>query len=172
MIRGPLHNRGTDALCGACGEPFPCPTGIAIYEAVKRELEHPTSTETRRQSGTILLFQDDPELIDMLAFALKRAGLESIAAHDGPTALRLFEEQQPGLVVLNIKKFPDGFSGLDVLKKLRQHSQVPIIVLTGMDSEEDKVRALEAGADDYMTRPFSHLELIARIRTQLRRTAR
>ncbi len=117
----------------------------------------------------ILLVDDDRELIDLLAFALKRAGLEPIAAHDARAAVRVFEERQPDLVVLDINL--GGSSGLDVLKELRRRSQLPVIMLTALDSEEDKVRGLEAGADDYLTKPFSHRELIARIRAQLRRSA-
>jgi len=117
----------------------------------------------------ILLVDDDRELIDLLAFALKRAGLEPIAAHDARAAVRIFEERQPDLVVLDINL--GASSGLDVLKELRPRSQLPVIMLTALDSEEDKVRGLEAGADDYLTKPFSHRELVARIRAQLRRSA-
>ena len=116
----------------------------------------------------ILLVDDDRELIDLLAFALRRAGLEPIAAHDADTALRLYSERQPDLVVLDINL--GASSGLEVLRELRRRSQLPVIMLTALDSEEDKVRGLEAGADDYLTKPFSHRELIARIRAQLRRS--
>jgi len=116
----------------------------------------------------ILLVDDDRELIDLLAFALKRAGFEPVAAYDGTSALRLFEERQPDLVVLDINL--GASNGLDVLKDLRRRTQLPVIMLTALDSEEDKVRGLEGGADDYLTKPFSHRELIARIRAQLRRS--
>ena len=116
----------------------------------------------------ILLVDDDRELIDLLAFALKRAGLEPIAAHDATAALRQYEEREPDLVVLDINL--GASSGLDVLKELRRRGQLPVIMLTALDSEEDKVRGLELGADDYLTKPFSHRELIARIRAQLRRS--
>ncbi|HEX8968186.1 MAG TPA: response regulator transcription factor [Chloroflexota bacterium] len=116
----------------------------------------------------VLLVDDDRELIDLLAFALRRAGLDPIAAHDAPSALRLFEERHPDLVVLDINL--GASSGLDVLRDLRRRAALPVIMLTALDSEEDKVRGLEAGADDYLTKPFSHRELIARIRAQLRRS--
>lgn len=116
----------------------------------------------------ILLVDDDRELIELLAFALKRAGLEPLAAHDASGAIRVFEEREPDLVVLDINL--GASSGLDVLKDLRRRSQLPVIMLTALDSEEDKVRGLETGADDYLTKPFSHRELIARIRAQLRRS--
>jgi len=115
----------------------------------------------------ILLVDDDRELIDLLAFALRRAGLDPIAAHDGTSALRQFDERTPELVVLDINLGTS--SGLDVLKELRRRSAVPVIMLTALDSEEDKVRGLDTGADDYLTKPFSHRELIARIKAQLRR---
>jgi two-component system response regulator VicR len=118
----------------------------------------------------ILLVDDDRELIDLLAFALKRSGLEPLAAYDAASALRMFEQRQPDLVVLDINL--GASSGLDVLKQLRQRATLPVIMLTALDSEEDKVRGLEAGADDYLTKPFSHRELIARIRAQLRRSGR
>jgi DNA-binding response OmpR family regulator len=116
---------------------------------------------------SILLVDDDRELIDLLAFALKRVGLDPVSAHDSPSALRMFEERKPDLVVLDINL--GASSGLDVLKEMRRRSSLPVIMLTALDSEEDKVRGLEAGADDYLTKPFSHRELIARIRAQLRR---
>ncbi len=116
----------------------------------------------------ILLVDDDRELIDLLAFALKRAGLEPLAAYDAQTAVRLFDEKRPDLAILDINL--GGSSGLEVLRALRRRSQLPVIMLTALDSEEDKVRGLELGADDYLTKPFSHRELIARIRAQLRRS--
>lgn len=116
----------------------------------------------------ILLVDDDRELIDLLAFALRRAGLEPLAAHDGAAAIRQVADREPDLLVLDINL--GAFSGLDVLKEVRRTSAaLPVIMLTALDSEEDKVRGLEAGADDYLTKPFSHRELIARIRAQLRR---
>jgi len=116
----------------------------------------------------ILLVDDDRELIDVLAFALRRAGLEPIPAHDAPAALRLFKERHPDLVVLDINL--GASKGFDVLKELRRRAALPVIMLTALDSEDDKVRGLEAGADDYLTKPFSHRELIARIRAHLRRS--
>ena len=116
----------------------------------------------------ILLVDDDRELVDLLAFALKRAGLEPIPAHDAAAALRVFDERRPDLVVLDINL--GASSGLEVLKEIRRRSQLPVIMLTALDSEEDKVRGLDLGADDYLTKPFSHRELIARIRAQLRRS--
>jgi two-component system response regulator VicR len=115
----------------------------------------------------ILVVDDDRDHIDLLAFALRRAGLTPVPAYDQPTALELFETQRPDLVVLDINL--GVWDGLDLLKELRRRSQVPVLMLTGRDAEDDKVRGLELGADDYLTKPFSHRELVARIHVQLRR---
>jgi two-component system response regulator VicR len=116
----------------------------------------------------VLLVDDDRDLMDLLVWGVKRAGLEALPAYDGPTGLRLFKERQPDLVVLDINL--GGPNGLEVLKELRQHSQVPVIMLTALDSEDDKVRGLQQGADDYVTKPFSLRELMARINAHLRRS--
>jgi len=113
----------------------------------------------------ILLVDDDRELVDLLAFALRRSGLRPLPSYDGPMALELFEENRPDLVVLDVNL--GASNGLDVLKSLRVRSTVPVM-LTASDAEEDKVRGLNLGADDYLTKPFSHRELIARIQAQLR----
>lgn len=119
----------------------------------------------------VLIVDDDRDLTDLLHFAFKRAGLLAVVAHDPPSALRAFDREQPELVVLDINL--GGSSGLDLLRELRRlGSTVPILMLTALGSEDDKVRGLELGADDYITKPFSHRELVARVRTHLRRTGR
>jgi DNA-binding response OmpR family regulator len=118
----------------------------------------------------ILLVDDDRELVELLAFSLRRAGLEPIAAHDAADALRCFEQHHPEVVVLDINLEASG--GTEVVKQLRQRGAARVIILSALQSEEHKVRALEAGADDYVTKPFSHRELIARIRAHLRRSSR
>ncbi|MGH2498963.1 MAG: response regulator transcription factor, partial [Candidatus Limnocylindria bacterium] len=115
----------------------------------------------------VLLVDDDRELVGMLEFAFGRAGLTTLAAHDAPTALARFEREQPDIVVLDIHL--GAWNGLEVLKDIRRRSDVPIILLTALDSEEDKLRGLSLGADDYVTKPFSHRELIGRITARLRR---
>ena len=116
---------------------------------------------------SILIVDDDRELLDLLQFALKRAGLAAVGAVDEPSALRLHETEHPELIVLDLNL--GAWNGLDILQQIRRRDQVPVIVLTARDAEEDKVKALEMGADDYVTKPFSPRELIARIRAQLRR---
>src|SRR5437870_2370313 len=152
-MAGTSASRVQSAVARRCGSR--CPRSPA---------RHMTTVRAVR----ILLVDDDRELIDLLAFALKRAGLDPIGTHDAVTALRLFDDRKPDLVVLDINL--GASSGLEVLRDLRRRSQLPVIMLTALDSEEDKVRGLESGADDYLTKPFSHRELIARIRAQLRRS--
>ena len=118
----------------------------------------------------ILTVDDDRELIELLGFGLRRAGFTQIVAYDAPSALERFREQAPDLIVLDLNLA--GWDGMDVLRRIRNESDIPIIVLTGRYEEDDRVRGLEMGADDYVVKPFSHRELIARIRAQLRRRHR
>ncbi|MGH2353440.1 MAG: response regulator transcription factor [Chloroflexota bacterium] len=115
----------------------------------------------------VLICDDDRDLVELVAFALKRAGFEVVRAHESATALQLIQDEQPDLAVLDVNL---GYtSGFDLLRQIRRTNQLPVIMLTARDAEEDKVRGLELGADDYVVKPFSYRELIARIRTNLRR---
>ena len=128
-------------------------------------------TAGRRGSGDlkVLIVDDDRELTDLLQFAFQRAGFTPVIAHDSPGTLRLFEAERPDLVVLDVNL--GMWNGFDILKELRRSSdRVPIVMLTALDAEDDKIKGLELGADDYVTKPFSHRELIARVRAHLRRT--
>ncbi|SES20882.1 response regulator transcription factor [Corynebacterium cystitidis] len=116
---------------------------------------------------TILIVEDEESLADPLAYLLRKEGFEAIVAPDGPTALDEFNANEVDLVLLDLML--PGMSGTDVCKQLRAVSQVPIIMVTARDSEIDKVVGLELGADDYVTKPYSSRELIARIRAVLRR---
>jgi two-component system response regulator VicR len=118
----------------------------------------------------ILVVEDDRDLVDLLNFALRRAGFGVQMAHDVPTALRLLEQSHHDLAILDVNL--GGGSGLEVLKDLRRRSEIPVIMLTGRHAEDDKVLAFELGADDYVVKPFSHRELIARVRAQFRRHGR
>jgi two-component system response regulator VicR len=115
----------------------------------------------------LLIVDDDRDLVDLLAFSLDRAGFETVAAHDAPSAIGLIKSERPNLVVLDINL--GAWNGLELLKELRAGSQIPVILLTARGREEDKVSGLDLGADDYVTKPFSHRELAARIRAVLRR---
>jgi two-component system response regulator RegX3 len=115
----------------------------------------------------VLLVDDDQDLLDLLAFALNRAGFTVATAAEPQEALEALDGGHPDLAVLDLNLGPA--SGFDVLKALRERTKIPVIMLTGRDAEDDKVLGLELGADDYMTKPFSHRELIARIQVHLKR---
>ncbi len=118
---------------------------------------------------TILIVEDEESLADPLAFLLRKEGFDVIIAGDGPTALVEFEKNDIDIVLLDLML--PGMSGTDVCRQLRLTSSVPVIMVTARDSEIDKVVGLELGADDYVTKPYSSRELIARIRAVLRRGA-
>ena len=115
----------------------------------------------------ILVVDDDLALADILVFALRRAGFDVLLAHEGRSGIALFTKQNPDLVILDWM-LPD-IDGLEVCKQLRSTSSVPIIMLTVRQADDDVVSALEAGADEYINKPFSPRQLIARIRALLRR---
>jgi DNA-binding response OmpR family regulator len=115
----------------------------------------------------ILLVDDDHDLLAVTAFALQQAGFMVIKTRDGASALEAFVREEPDLAVLDINM--PHMNGFELAKQIRQRSQVPLIMLTVRSEEEDVVRALSLGADDFLTKPFSPRILIARIRALLRR---
>jgi two-component system response regulator RegX3 len=115
----------------------------------------------------ILIVEDEKSLSEPLAFLLEREGYEVKVAKDGPSALRAFDHRGADLVLLDLML--PGIPGTEVCREIRTHSQVPIIMLTAKDSEVDIVVGLELGADDYITKPYSTRELLARMRAVLRR---
>jgi len=117
----------------------------------------------------ILIVEDEPSLAEPLAFLLEREGYETLVAGDGRTALAEFDAGGIDLVLLDLML--PGLPGTEVCRELRMRSTVPIIMLTAKDSEVDIVVGLELGADDYVTKPYSSRELLARIRAVLRRRA-
>ncbi|MCW1918213.1 response regulator transcription factor [Rhodobacter sp. KR11] len=117
----------------------------------------------------ILLVDDDPRLRDLVRLALERAGHAVILAADGRTALTHATREAPDLVILDIG-LPE-MDGLETCRRLRAGSDVPILFLTARDDEIDRVLGFEMGADDYVTKPFSPRELVARVRAILKRTA-
>jgi two-component system, OmpR family, response regulator RegX3 len=118
---------------------------------------------------TVLLVEDEESITTPLAEALSREGFEPVIARTAAEALELGASRSPDLVLLDLG-LPDG-SGLDVCRELRARSSVPVIMLTARGEETDRVVGLEVGADDYVVKPFSAREVIARIRAVLRRTA-
>ncbi|MCC6269874.1 MAG: response regulator transcription factor [Microbacteriaceae bacterium] len=115
----------------------------------------------------ILLVEDERSLREPLAFLLEREGYRVTMAKDGPGALEAFDHDNPDLILLDLML--PGLSGTEVCRQIRTHSNVPIIMLTAKDSEVDIVVGLELGADDYVTKPYSSRELLARMRAVLRR---
>lgn len=115
----------------------------------------------------ILIADDDLELLALIGFTLTQSGFAVVKAGDGITALRVFSQEAPDLVLLDINM--PGASGFDVCARIREQSRVPVMMLTARGEEEDLVKALELGADDYLNKPFSPRTLIARVKALLRR---
>jgi len=115
----------------------------------------------------ILVVDDDLELAGLIGYALRQAGYLVIEAADGVAALAAFERESPALVILDVNL--PRLSGLEVCRRIRNASRVPIMMLTVRNAEEDQVQALDLGANDYLTKPFSPRTLLARVRALLRR---
>jgi DNA-binding response OmpR family regulator len=117
-----------------------------------------------------LIVDDDRVLADVVAFTLRREGFQISLAHDGAAALRLWAEEQPDLIVLDVNMpGPDGFA---VCRRIREQADTPILLLTVRGEEDDIVHGLELGADDYITKPFSPRQLVARAHAVLRRASK
>jgi len=119
--------------------------------------------------GTIVVVEDDPNIADLLDMYLRREGYRVLQASDGRYGLEIIGRERPKLVVLDIG-LPGELDGLDVCRQLRTTSDVPVLILTARHDEIDRVLGLELGADDYVTKPFSPREIVARVRAILRRT--
>jgi DNA-binding response OmpR family regulator len=119
---------------------------------------------------TILVVDDEPKIATLARDYLEHAGFAVLTAGDGPSALSTIRQRRPDLVVLDLGL--PGLDGLDVTRELRRNSTIPIVMLTARDDELDKLLGLELGADDYLTKPFSPRELVARVRAVLRRADR
>ena len=115
----------------------------------------------------ILVVDDEESLRTLLSISLSHKGFEVFTAEDGPSGLKIFESFHPDLIVLDIML--PGFDGLELLSKIRQRSEVYVIMLTAKTEETDKIVGLTVGADDYMAKPFSPRELVARIKAAFRR---
>ncbi|MEC9285727.1 MAG: response regulator transcription factor [Pseudomonadota bacterium] len=115
----------------------------------------------------VLVVDDDAHIRDVVCFALRREGFEAVEASTGRTAIQKFETEQPDLVVLDVL-MPEG-DGIAVCEQIRQSSAAPIIFLSSKDAEADRIKGLDIGGDDYVTKPFSVRELVARVKAHLRR---
>ncbi len=122
------------------------------------------------EEKTVLIVEDEKNIVDILRFNLERKGYRTLEAYDGEDGLRKAREEKPDLILLDIML--PKMIGFDVCAALRKEGDsVPIILLTAREEEDDKVRGLEMGADDYITKPFSMREVVARVEANIRRTA-
>ncbi len=122
------------------------------------------------RTKTVLIVEDEKNIVDILRFNLQREGYATLEAYDGADGLSIAQTQNPDLILLDVML--PKMNGFDVCKTLRsQGNNVPVIILTAREEESDKVLGLEIGADDYITKPFSIRELIARVGANIRRTA-
>ena len=117
----------------------------------------------------ILVVDDEKPISDIIKFNLEKEGYEVVVAYDGEAALEQVEAENPDLIILDLML--PKIDGLEVAKRVRAKHTMPIIMVTAKDSELDKVLGLELGADDYVTKPFSNRELVARVKANLRRQA-
>ncbi len=117
----------------------------------------------------ILVADDEKEIVELEELYLKEAGYEVFKAYDGKMALRLLAEENIDLLILDVMM--PGLDGVKVCKKMRETEKIPVIMVSAKGQEMDKIAGLQAGADDYMVKPFSPLELVARVKSQLRRAA-
>lgn len=117
----------------------------------------------------VLIIEDEPALSESIQYSLEREGYEVRTADDGAVGIELVRKHSPDLVLLDLML--PSMSGLDVLRAIRTQSTVPVIIVTARDAEPDKVAGLELGADDYVTKPFSMRELVARVGANMRRSA-
>ena len=116
-----------------------------------------------------MIVEDQPQVIRLVTEVLRTVGYDVIAASNGETAIEMTAMEQPALILLDIM-FPQGPDGFEACRHIRQFSDVPIIMLTAKAKENDKLSGFDAGADDYLTKPFNAKELVARVRAVLRRT--
>ncbi len=123
--------------------------------------------EIEKDAKTILIVDDEQPIIDILVYNLKKEGYRTIEANDGITAVNMALEQKPDLILLDIML--PKLDGLSVCKRIKNSYNVPILMLTAKDGEIDKILGLELGADDYITKPFSVRELVARVKANLRK---
>jgi DNA-binding response OmpR family regulator len=125
---------------------------------------------TGAQDETILVVDDDRKIVELVTLYLKKEGYRVLQAYDGTTALELARAEHPSLAILDLML--PGVNGLVICRTLQSESQTPVIMLTARSTEEDRMRGLDLGADDYVVKPFSPRELVSRVRAVLRRVHR
>jgi DNA-binding response OmpR family regulator len=124
--------------------------------------------EVAEGNGTIVVIEDDPSIADLVDMYLRREGFRVVQATSGEAGLEAMAREHPRLVVVDVG-LPERMDGLEVCRTIRATSDIPVVILTARDTEIDRILGLELGADDYVTKPFSPRELVARIRAILRR---
>jgi DNA-binding response OmpR family regulator len=121
------------------------------------------------QHGTVVVIEDDPHIADLVDLYLRRDGYRVLLARDGEHGLTLINQEEPWIVILDVG-LPGQLDGFDVCRRIRAKGNLPVLFLTARDDEVDRILGLELGADDYLVKPFSPRELVARVRAILRRT--
>ena len=121
------------------------------------------------QHGTVVVIEDDPHIADLVDLYLRRDGYRVLLARDGAQGLSLIGQEEPWIVILDVG-LPGELDGFDVCRRIRAEGNLPVLFLTARDDEVDRILGLELGADDYLVKPFSPRELVARVRAILRRT--
>jgi DNA-binding response OmpR family regulator len=121
------------------------------------------------ENGTVIVIEDDPHIADLVDLYLRRDGFRVLLSRDGEEGLALVKREDPWIVILDVG-LPGTRDGFDVCREIRAQSTLPVLFLTARDDEVDRVLGLELGADDYLVKPFSPRELVARVRAILRRT--
>jgi DNA-binding response OmpR family regulator len=121
------------------------------------------------ENGTVVVVEDDPHIADLVDLYLRREGFRVLLAGDGEKGLEVFAQEDPCMVILDVG-LPGARDGFDVCRDIRTASSVPVLFLTARDDEVDRILGLELGADDYLVKPFSPRELVARVKAILRRT--
>ncbi len=122
-----------------------------------------------KDQQTILIADDEPQMVGVIAYALQTAGFQVIMTYDGLQALQKVEELSPDLVILDVTM--PGIDGFEVCRRVRSETTIPVLLLTVRDEQEDVIKGLELGADDYMTKPFSTRELVLRVQAILRHSS-
>jgi two-component system response regulator ResD len=129
----------------------------------------PVAESPTGAAPTILVVEDEDDISNLVKFYLERAGFRIIIANDGAKGIELHAREHPDLMILDLML--PKIDGREVIKRIRQWSQTPVLMLTALRAEEDRIAGLDQGADDYLTKPFSALELVSRVRAILRRVA-
>ena len=124
---------------------------------------------TAQPAGTVVVIEDDPHIADLVDLYLRRDGFRVLLARDGEQGLMVVNQEDPWIVVLDVG-LPGQLDGFDVCRRIRAKGNIPVLFLTARDDEVDRILGLELGADDYLVKPFSPRELVARVHAILRRT--